>query len=154
MCHSRALNIWVYKLHDVFVLFIMTKNELSKIAWQGYICCNTQSKFASPLNRNVWITKGLSPKAFANVWTSRNQANHNLHHSTCFKMPLVNSVSNGTKCIAFLDPKIWEIVPEQVKQKESFKCFQRCNKKWSPTNCPCRLCKIVLHDVGFLQQFA
>ena len=72
----------------------------------------------------------------------------------CFLYPSSVFISLSTKCIAFLDPKIWEIVPEQVKQKESFECFQRCNKKWSPTNCPCRLCKIVLHDVGFLQQFA
>ena len=54
-------------------------------------------------------TKGLSPKVFTNTFTPSNKLNYNLHHITCFKLPLVNSVYNGTESIAFLGPKIWEI---------------------------------------------
>ena len=46
-------------------------------------------------------------------------------------MPLVNSVSWNRK---YLGPKIWELVPEQVKQKESLNVFKDAIKKWSPTN--------------------
>ena len=35
-------------------------------------------------------------------------------------MPLVHSVYN-----AFLDPKVWELGPEEVKQKESLKYLQQ-----------------------------
>ena len=34
-------------------------------------------------------------------------------------MLLVNSVYNVTESIAFFDSKVWELVPEEVKQKES-----------------------------------
>ena len=67
-------------------------------------------------------------------------------------MPLVNSVYNGTESIAFLDPKLWELVPEEVKQKESLNVFKdEIKNGHRPTNSLCRLCKNFLHDVGFLQ---
>ena len=55
-------------------------------------------------------TKGLSPKVVTNMFMPRNQPSYNLCHITCFKMPLVNSVYNGTESIAFLGPKIWELI--------------------------------------------
>ena len=65
---------------------------------------------ASIYNRNLQIlatdmykvTKGLSPKVFTNTFTPRNQTSYNLRHITCFKIPLVNSVYNGTESPAFL----------------------------------------------------
>ena len=67
-------------------------------------------------------------------------------------MSLVKSVYNGTESIAFLGPKIWDLIPEEVKQKESLNAFKDAKmQKWSPANCPCRLCKKYLHGVGLLQ---
>ena len=53
-------------------------------------------------------------------------------------MALVSTVYNGTKIITFLGLKLWEreLLPEKVKQKESFNAFKDEIKKWSPTNCP------------------
>ena len=65
------------------------------------------------------VTKELFPKVFAKTFMPRNQPIYNLLHITCFKMPLVNSVYNGSESIGFLGPKVWELVPEEVKQKES-----------------------------------
>ena len=80
------------------------------------------------------VTKGLSPKVFANTFTPRNQSNYNSRHITCFKMPLVNSLCNGTENVAFLGPKLWERVSEEVKPKESLNAFKDAIKKWPPTN--------------------
>ena len=88
---------------------------------------------------------------FKNCSKRINLPNYNLCHITCFKIPLVNSVYNGIERITFLGPKVWELIPEEVKQKESLNAFKDAIKKWSPTNCPCRLCKYILHGVGFLQ---
>ena len=74
-----------------------------------------------------------------------------MRHVTCFKMPVVNSAYNGTESIAFLDPKAWKHVLEEVNQKESLNTFKNVMKNWLTTNCPCRLCKEFLLGVGFLQ---
>ena len=70
------------------------------------------------------VTKGLSPKVFTNTFIPRNQLNYNLHYITCFKMSLINSVYNRTESIAFLGPKIWELIPEEMKQQEPLNAFK------------------------------
>ena len=152
MCHSRTLNNRINKLHErcLSVIYNDKKSLFQKLL--------DKDKSVLIHNRNLQVlatemykvTKGLSPNVFTNTFTPRNKPNYNLRHNTCFKMPLVNSVYSGTESIAFLGPNIWELIPEEVKQKESLNAFKDAIKKWSPTNCPCRLCNF-LHGVGFLQ---
>ena len=51
------------------------------------------------------------------------------------------SVFNGTESISFPGPKIWDIVPSELKQLEIVNAFKREIKKWKQVNCPCRLCQ-------------
>ena len=50
----------------------------------------------------------------------------------------------------FLGPKIRELVPRDTKQSESLKSFKNKIKKWVPSKCPCRICRIYLQNIGFL----
>ena len=55
---------------------------------------------------------------------------------------------HGTE--SFLGPKTWELVPEDTKQSESPEIFKNNIKKWVPSTCPCKLCRIYLQNIGFL----
>ena len=50
----------------------------------------------------------------------------------------------GKESISTLLPKIWALVPENVRQPTSLNSFKQGIKKWNPSNCPCRLCKMWL----------
>ena len=50
----------------------------------------------------------------------------------------------------YLDPKVWELVPENLKRINSLTNFEKQIKKWNPENCPCRLCKTYIQHVGFI----
>ena len=67
-----------------------------------------------------------------------------------FVIPQVQSVSHGLKRIRFLVPKIWESLPNDLKNKESVDSFKTAIKKWKPESCPCRLCKTYLQKMGYL----
>ena len=111
-------------MKDVFVLFIMTKNQHFKN------CLTRINLFRYTIHIcKISQQKGLSPKVFTNIFTPRNQPNYNLRHITCFKMPLVNFVYNETESIAFLGPKIWELILEVVKQKKSLNNFKDTIRK-------------------------
>ena len=61
----------------------------------------------------------------------------------------VNSIRHDTESISFLGPKIWDLVPSDIKRKSIFK---RKIFKWVPLQCSCQLCKIYLqHHVGSIQ---
>ena len=70
-----------------------------------------------------------------------------IHHKNISQ---VNSVFHGTESISYLGPKIWDIVPEEFKNKKSLNSFKESIKMWVPTNCPCRLCKVYLDGVRFI----
>ena len=48
---------------------------------------------------------------------------------------------NGTETLSFLGPRIWEIVPDQIKKGNNLEELKFKIKLWNPENCPCRLCK-------------
>ena len=132
MCYSRTVNNRINKLHERCLRVIYNDK---KLIFQKLLdkdkSVSINSRSLQVLAREMYKEiKRLSPKVFTNTFTPRNQPNYNLRHITCFKMPLVNSVYNGTESIVFLGPKIWELIPEEVKQKESLNAFKDAIKKW------------------------
>ena len=47
-------------------------------------------------------------------------------------------------------PKIWALVPDNLKMIKSLKHFKFEIKKWIPVKCPCKLCKIYINGVGYI----
>ena len=56
----------------------------------------------------------------------------------------------GTKTVSLLAPKICDILPNDTKDSESLDMFKSKIKKWIPSECPCRLCKAYVPQVGFI----
>ena len=54
--------------------------------------------------------------------------------------------------ISYLGPKIWDIVPVEFRRKNSLNSFKEPIKMWVPTNSPCRLCKVYLNGIGFINR--
>ena len=55
----------------------------------------------------------------------------------------------STETISFLPPKIWALIPKNIKDSSSLPGFKKKIIKWKP-NCSCRLCKTYLQHVGFI----
>ena len=61
----------------------------------------------------------------------------------------VRTVAWGTESLSHLGPKIWSLIPLTIK-KLPFLRFLNAIRLWKPDKCPCRLCKVYLHGVGFI----
>ena len=53
----------------------------------------------------------------------------------------LRSVFHGSESISYLGPKIWDIVPLELKELTTAVAFKNGIKEWKPKNCPCRLCR-------------
>ena len=62
----------------------------------------------------------------------KEQGNHNLRNQTNFLIPQVKSVNDGFESIRVLGPKIWESLPNDLKNKESADSFKPAIKRWKP----------------------
>ena len=95
------------------------------------------------------VMQGISPPFLNEVFVSR-QCNYELCGNNFLKRKRVKSVRYGTEFISSLAPKIWEILPNEIKDSDTLQIFKTKIKKWVPVECPCRLCKIYLPQVGFI----
>ena len=57
---------------------------------------------------------------------------------------------HGTESVSYLGPKIWDLVPTEIKESESLNGFKFKIKRWVPEGCPRRICKIYPGQVGFI----
>ena len=96
------------------------------------------------------VPKGIAPKIFADIFSCDSHVNYNLRYQTYCSRPLAKSVFNGTETVSYLGPRIWNLVPLEMKQKESLTVFKKAIKTWNPHNCPCRLCKKYVAGIGFI----
>ena len=80
----------------------------------------------------------------------RNETPYNLRNFSDFRRPIPKTVHWGTESLVNLGPQIWDIVPADIKNLPTLESFKQRIKKWNPQNCPCRLCKIYIRDLGFL----
>ena len=96
------------------------------------------------------VKNELAPAITANIFSTMNENPYNLRNYNDFRIPFARTVYHGTESISYLGPKIWEIVPREIKDLESLNSFKKSIRKWTPNNCSCRLCKRYLDGIGFL----
>ena len=65
-------------------------------------------------------------------------------------MPRTKSLKYGIDSLNFFSAQIWALVPSELKVLNDLKQFKEKIRQWIPVNCPCRLCKIYIHGVGYL----
>ena len=51
----------------------------------------------------------------------------------------VKTVLYGTETLSYLGPKIWNLVPSDIRDCATEQIFRQKIKKWKPDRCPCRL---------------
>ena len=59
----------------------------------------------------------------------RNSRRYNLRSQNTSEIPFRNSAYNGTKSISYLDPNVWELVPDNLKRITPLTNFKQQIKK-------------------------
>ena len=86
------------------------------------------------------IKNGLSLELFTEIFARETESHYNLRWCNDFRIPSIRTVYDGSESVSFLGPKIWNILPDEIKQQTSLNSFKKSVKKWRPKDCRCRLC--------------
>ena len=68
-----------------------------------------------------------------------------------FKSQKICTARYGIETAVFVGSRIWNYMPSELKKSMSLNVFRSKIKTWRPENCPCKLCKIYLQGIGYLQ---
>ena len=96
------------------------------------------------------VVNGMFLEIMNEVFKQKNNPHYNLKHTSQFSVNPVHSVYNGTELASYLGPKIWEQISSEIRNKIFLKGFKGEIKKWKLTDCPCRICKIFIPNLGFI----
>ena len=148
MCHSRSLNTKINKIHERALRIVYNDNSSS------FDILLEKSKTIKIHHRNlqqlvIEIYNNLSSTLMSDLFSFRNTG-FNLRGGSKLKSNTAKTVYYGTESISNLAPKIWEQVPDEIKDSTSLKSFKLKIKSWGPNSCPCRICKIYVPNVGFI----
>ena len=150
--HSRSNNRKINNLHERCLRIIYNEkqsffNELLNRENSVSIHIRKIQRLAVEM---IMFYNGLSPPLMNNIFKLRAEYSYNLRQVSEFSRPMVKSVYHGTESTSYLGPKIWNILPEKLKNIKNLEHFKKEIKTWKPDNCPCRLCKVYIESVGFL----
>ena len=131
MLHSRRLNNKINSIHER-ALRIAYQDNTS--AFQELL---NKDNSVSIHHRNLQalatemfkIQRGLSPEILKETFVSKTSS-YNLRRNNTFEKRKVHSVYHGTESLSFLGPKIWDLVPVELKQSDTLYSFKLTIKNW------------------------
>ena len=59
------------------------------------------------------------------------------------------TVWSGLETFSYPYPQLWSLLPESLKEMNSLSQFKRNIKHWICRDCPCRLYKVYVQNLGF-----
>ena len=140
MLHSRKLNNKINRFHETAL----------RTEYSGY-----NSSFNELLDKDGSCTIGqrnvqaISPAILSEVFKVNETMPYDLRMRNELYARNSKTVRYGTETISFLSPKIWSLIPQNIKDSGSLPCFKKNIRKWK-LNCPCRLCKTFMQHVDFI----
>ena len=102
------------------------------------------------------VIKGVAPASMTDIFAkNENTFTENVSSNTRSRSIFYNpsnpkKVNYGLETLRSLGPKVWDMLPIDLKNNPSLAVFKSKIKKGIPHNCPCRLCKIFVHQLGNL----
>ena len=67
-----------------------------------------------------------------------------------YYLRIIRLCKYGSETVSNLGTKLWDILPENIKKDESLQEFKNEIKYWTLLNCPCKLCKTYIANVGYV----
>ena len=152
MMHSRKLNSKINRLHERCLR--VTYNDGLSLFEELLETDNSVSVH----NRNIQclaielykVFNDICPDIMKDVFPLSTSSNYDIRSRRTFTTRPVKTVYYGTGSLSYLAPKVWELIPNNIKSLENLSKFKKAIKNWEPDVCPCRLCRSYIPQLGFV----
>ena len=137
--HKRALRIAYKDNRHYFGLLLEQSNSVP-----------VYLRSLQLLMTEIYKTKSdLNPPFIKDIFRERDISN-NLKHDNDAKLPKVRTASFGVETIGYLGNKLWQLLPNEIKNSANLRVFKKHIRSWNFDKCNCRPCKIyILKMLGF-----
>ena len=149
MFHDRTINSKVNKIHER-ALRIVCKDSGNDFVNNVNSSVTTHERNLLLLMIEIFKTKNdLNPTFLKDIFAERDgyYSLRNLNH---LRLPKVRTIIYGTENIQYRGCLLWSSPPKFLKHCSTIEEFKRKIKQWNGDSCTCRLCRVFIKDLGFL----
>ena len=151
MFHSHCLNNKINRLHER-CLRIIYNDKISNfeefLNKDNSVSIHHNNIHAVAIEMSK-VANNMSPDIMNGVFKLRNTQIKAYIDLETHTEP-IHSAYIRTESASYLGPKIWEQISAEIKNKDSLDGFKKEIKKWKATECPCRICKTFVQNLGFV----
>ena len=137
--HERALRV-VYKDDNLTFEQLLEKDDSFTIHERNL------QKLALLMYK---VKHKLCPAPIQDIFTEHENA-PNSRNERDWVIPRARTVNYGLETIRYRGPVTWNLLPNEIKSSETLESFKTKIVKWKPQGCTCRLCKVYIRNIGFL----
>ena len=150
MFHSRTLNNRINKLHErcLRVVYRDFNSSFEQLLSKDNSFTIHERNIQNLAIELFKVKIGLAPKFMNEIFIVKVSSRY--PSKQIFVTHNVRTVTYGINTLSHMGPKIWLLIPDEIKASCTLSIFKRKITKWKPVDCPCRLCKTYLDKVGFI----
>ena len=141
----------INKIHERTLRLILNDHtsNTDTLSQNNNDTCNHHRNIQTLMAEIYKIKNNLNPPVMDFIFERRNNT-YNLRNFQEFAMKRKRTVKMGLETLKYRSPQLWSILPENLKQINSPVQLKESIRKWDCIDCPCRLCKLYLPNIGFL----
>ena len=151
MCHNRNIHRQINKIHEraLHIVYVDNNSSFDELL--------KKSRSVSIHHRNIQQLAIEIYKALNNLSTPLmselfmiKENKYKLRNEVILASNLPRSTNYGVNSVYHLALKIWELIPNELRNCITLNLFKEKIKTWIPHNYPCNLCRAYIHSVGFI----
>ena len=131
MCCNRSLNTKINRLQGrcLRIVYNDKKSNFNELLVKDDSVSIHHQNLQKLVVEMFKISSGFSPSILNELFQFREQIPYELRQRPQIQIPWVHSVFSGTESLKLLGPKIWTLVPNEMKRLESLGKFRNAIKQ-------------------------
>ena len=151
MCHSTRINNQINKLHKRLLRLVY--NDKSSSFWEHLERDNSvtihERNIQLLLTEIFKVKSGAAPEIMTEIFKFKDHS-YDLRKNNCLEKRIIKSCKYGSETVSNSWVRLWVILPENIEKAEYLQEFKKKIKFWTPLDCPCKLCKAYIANVGYI----
>ena len=158
MFHSRQINTKINNLHyrALRMVYMDENSSFEELLQKGGSVTIHHRNLQTLATEMFKVSNGMAPSFMKEVFGQNDNAlagnvsSNTRSQRLFYNNSNPNTVNNGLETLRHLGPKIWAMLSKDLQNAPSHTIFKTRIKRWVPHNCPCRLCKLYVPQLGYL----
>ena len=153
MFHSRNINKRINSLHERALRVVYKDDYLTfeQLLEKDNSFTTHERNLQKLVILMYKVKHGLCPAPIQEIFTeNENAPEFRNDRDGDWVIPNARTVNNGLETIRYRGPVTWNLLPSEIRSSETLESFKGKVLQWKPQGCTCRLCKVYIQNIGFL----